>query len=286
MYQNCSLIKGFRSPVACRTRSILSGFTMIELLISIAIFAVIGVSMFVAFTNFINAKERADEKADRLKEMQRAFYFISRDFVQIAPRPIRNELGDEERIPSVYAENDEEVEFTRAGWNLSPFSSGLRSELQRVKYRLEDDNLVREHWMVLDRANDDDPEQTLMLADVTELSFRFIYRDKDNPSLLKDTTTWPPAEFDDESDSDSGSSSSSGYQYDDYDDEDEDGEGKSGPSSFTFKRSEVALPAAIEVKVTIAEFDEINRFFLVADEYRDTMLKGDDEKGEDEDDDY
>jgi len=260
---------------------------MIELLISIAIFAVIGTSMFVAFGNFMNAKERADEKADRLKELQRAFYFISRDFVQIAPRPIRNELGDEERIPSVYAENEEEVEFTRAGWNLSPFSSGLRSELQRVKYRLDDEDLIREHWMVLDRANDDDPEQTLMISDVKELSFRFIYRDKDNPLLLKDTTSWPPEGFDDDSDSQSGSSSSDSYQYDDYGDEDEGGEGKSGPTSFTFKQSEVALPAAIEVKVTIAEFDEINRFFLVADEYRDTMHKGEDEdKDEGEGNDY
>jgi general secretion pathway protein J len=76
------------------------------------------------------------------------------------------------------------IEFTHGGWR-NP--AGLpRSTLQRTAYRLEDDELVRYHWRVLDRTYANEPVATVLLDNVESLLFRF-YTDTGEP-----TDVWPP----------------------------------------------------------------------------------------------
>jgi general secretion pathway protein J len=62
--------------------------------------------------------------------------------------------------------------LTRDGWN-NP--AGLqRSTQQRSAYRIEDGELVRYHWLVLDRTLANEPRRVVLLDGVESLSFQFL----------------------------------------------------------------------------------------------------------------
>jgi general secretion pathway protein J len=76
------------------------------------------------------------------------------------------------------------LELTHSGWS-NP--AGLpRGTQQRSAYRLEDDELVRYHWNVLDRTYSNEPVATVLLDNVESLFFLF-YDDNGTSS-----ETWPP----------------------------------------------------------------------------------------------
>ncbi len=49
-----------------------------------------------------------------------------------------------------------------------------RSTLQRVRYRLDDGKLLREHWLVLDATLDPEPVKRVLLDGVSSLKLRFL----------------------------------------------------------------------------------------------------------------
>ena len=164
------------------------GFTLIELIVSVAIFAVISLGTFTLFQSVIAVKDKTDIQAAALKEIQRGLAIVSIDFEQIAQRTIRDQFGDYQR--SLIAPTTGEIEFSKVGWTLSPFSKSRRSELQRVRYTIEEGALVRSHWLMMDRYSDSMPTSLPLIKGVTELSFRYLKMDAQQGSEWMDT--WPP----------------------------------------------------------------------------------------------
>jgi type II secretion system protein J len=122
---------------------------------------------------------------DRLQAVQRTVRFLVSDISQTAPRSVRNELGDSQ-LPAILSNltRDYAIELTHGGWN-NP--AGLpRGSQQRSAYRLEDDELVRYHWNVLDRTYSNEPVATILLDEVESLFF--IFYDDSGAS----SETWPP----------------------------------------------------------------------------------------------
>ena len=78
------------------------GFTLVELLVAMAIVAVIGVMAVTGLSNFIRQRDLAEERARRWQEVQLAIRTIVQDLSQIQPRPTRDELGETYQ-PSVLA---------------------------------------------------------------------------------------------------------------------------------------------------------------------------------------
>ena len=66
---------------------------------------------------------------------------------------------------------DPTLELTRGG--VLVFGEGVRSDLQRVGYRLEDNVLLRLTWPVLDRAPQTKPFESPLLRDVEIFEVRF-----------------------------------------------------------------------------------------------------------------
>jgi general secretion pathway protein J len=149
------------------------GFTLLELLVAIAIFAILGTLALSGYTELQRQSEYAEQRLARVREVQRAVQLIVQDLSQIEPRPVREGLG-EVRIPAVAAGTsvDYPMQFTRAGWSNG---AGLpRPTLQRVAYRVDGDGLWRDHWVTLDRTMTVEPVRFRLLADVRSVRFRFM----------------------------------------------------------------------------------------------------------------
>ena len=147
-----------------------SGFTLIEMLVALAIFAVIGVMSNQLLMQVIDLGERTEARGERLVETQRAIEILRRDIQQLAYRDVRDELG--ESRPGFEINEFGLMQLTRRGW-ANPLGHH-RSELQRVAYARVEDTLFRLYWPVLDRARESPPIRQLLLNDVTDMELLAI----------------------------------------------------------------------------------------------------------------
>jgi general secretion pathway protein J len=166
-------------------RSRARGFTLIEIMVAVAIFSVMAMLAWGALSQSLENADMLTERMQRLQTIQRSLRYLSADLMQAAPRPVRNELGDGLR-PAIFSSlsGDFAVELSHGGWG-NPV--GLpRSTLQRSAYRVEDDALVRYYWNVLDRTYGNEPVAAVLLEDVDGLAFRFF---DDSGEVYE---VWPP----------------------------------------------------------------------------------------------
>jgi general secretion pathway protein J len=106
-------------------------------------------------------------RGDRLAEVQRGMQIIQRDILQLTNRPVRDQLGDP--LEPMLIGADGLIEFTRVGWR-NPL--GLRrAEVQRVGYVVQEDDLYRAYWPVLDRTPDTEPVLQRLLSNVEQVEF-------------------------------------------------------------------------------------------------------------------
>lgn len=158
------------------------GFTLIELLVALVVFAILSVMAYSGLNVVLEARDRMERQTGYLTELQMSFTLIGRDIEQAVNRPIRDEFGDS--IGAMRGD-DANLEFTRAGWR-NP--AGLpRSELQRVAYLVDDGELRRVTWTILDRTQASEVFETALLGDVEAVALRYLMQDGEWLPF------WPPA---------------------------------------------------------------------------------------------
>ena len=122
------------------------GFTLIEILVAMAIFTVIGLASTGVLTSVINSDRLSTERFDRLEELQRAMLTIERDILQIVPRAVRINGDPVEAVISggedVFDSDADGLGFVRIGWH-NPQMLLPRSTLQAVGYRIQEQQLLR-----------------------------------------------------------------------------------------------------------------------------------------------
>jgi general secretion pathway protein J len=144
------------------------GFTLLELLVALAIFSVIAVMAYGGLATVLDQSALTEERADQLGMLQKTYLIMQRDLEQVVPRAVRDEFGD--RLAPLTG--TPLFQFTRGGWR-NPLNHP-RSTLQRVGYTLEDGELTRHTWAVLDRAQDSKPTDQILARDITDLQVRFL----------------------------------------------------------------------------------------------------------------
>jgi general secretion pathway protein J len=153
-------------------RGLHRGFTLIEVLIAMAITAVIAVLAYVSLSTVIVGVDSVREEAQRINTMNRAFQVLARDIRQVVDRPIFDEFGTREAGLEGGRLARQMLALTRAGWHNTV---GLpRSTLQRVAYYLEEDRLVRASWSVLDRSGSSEPREIILLEGVESFDLQFL----------------------------------------------------------------------------------------------------------------
>lgn len=169
-----------------------AGFTLIEVLIAMAITAFVSMIAYTSLSTVMSGVESLRENTDRIYEVNRALMIISRDLRQFANRPVRDEFGEVEPAMSGGSLARFTLSFTRTGWH-NP-NRHPRSNLQRINYRLEDDGLWRDSYAVLDRAADTEPQTVLLLDKVDDLRLTFLPSLEDlqveTGGTSVDTTNW------------------------------------------------------------------------------------------------
>lgn len=226
------------SPILIHKRSP-GGFTLIELLVAMTIFAVMSTAMYTVFNSYQQTKEITDRDARRLADLQRFFAQFGREIQQTIARPVRDEYGSEDRLPPLQGSADN-LEFTRAGWNQPPFATTLRSELQRVAYGVEEGNLLRTQWMVLDRAEDTQPIRTPVLENVSEVTFKYFLLDENKS--VQESEMWPT------NTQQSGGTTTAGY--------------------WPPPPNDIALPILVQITLKLPDVGTISRSYALVKEHK------------------
>ncbi|NOQ77638.1 MAG: type II secretion system minor pseudopilin GspJ [Methylococcaceae bacterium] len=160
------------------------GFTLLEILIAVAIFALVSTATFTMLQQTIKSGERFDNKAAYLVQLQRGHRLLQQDFSQVVPRSIRDEYGD--ALPAVMSEEGSwgtAIEFTRTG-RPNPLNKP-RSKLLRLRYFFDGDKVIRRTWKHLDRAPEAEYQDQIVLENVKTWQVRFL-------SEKQWLASWPP----------------------------------------------------------------------------------------------
>ncbi len=149
------------------------GFTLLEILVATVILAVMGLMAYRAVSEAQVAVASADGHMGRLRQVQRAMHVLVSDFRSLAPRPVRESIGDGYRAALLRDPNAISlVEMSHAGW---PNGAGTpRGTVQRVVYRLEEGMLIREHWNVTDPTLSTPSVKRELLDKVERIEIRYM----------------------------------------------------------------------------------------------------------------
>lgn len=151
------------------------GFTLIEILIAMAIFTLIGLASTGLLTTVIDSNDISEERFHKLQALQRAVTTIERDLQQAVARSIR---VDGEKRKGVMAggkidgSDDDGIGFVRGGWH-NPQQMLPRSSLQYVAYRLRDNKLERLYSTYVDNVIGFEPKIRVLLEDVESFNVEF-----------------------------------------------------------------------------------------------------------------
>ncbi len=153
------------------------GFTLIEVLVSIAIFASLSVAAYQVVSQVQRSNLLSQERTARLNELQRTIVMMDNDFRQMALRRMRNE-GEEPGSKLIFWSDyllDSDAKglmFARTGWH-NPQQQFPRGEVTKVGYRLKDETLQRVWWRYPDTPAGQEAIVTPLLTQVESFGVRF-----------------------------------------------------------------------------------------------------------------
>ncbi len=139
------------------------GFTLIEILFALLIFAILSVTATLVLHSVFNSRARTQTAADRLAQLQVAKSVLDQDFNQII-----TVLAAQGHDPVIYG-HQHSVSFNRGGY-LNPEARLARSQLLHVSYSLSHSELVRQPWEIPHL----DVTQQVLLTEVNGLSIRYL----------------------------------------------------------------------------------------------------------------
>lgn len=162
-----------------RIKKINLGFTLVELLVAIAIFAVLSALGWKIFDYLVKVKDRNAMHEENLGQLQEAYQQVQRDTLQIIP--VTASFGQQIQ-PAISLEN-QKISFSKTGMT-DPLKQGI-STYERVEYvyNAQDKKLYRLKYANLNLPNSAQPLSSVLLNDVDQYQVTLL-----NPNELE---RWP-----------------------------------------------------------------------------------------------
>jgi general secretion pathway protein J len=148
-----------------------SGFTLLEVLIAIAIVALLALMGYRALSALSESESRLSAEATRWRTLDLFFARLEADLREAVPRPARSGAAREAAwLAAVDAAGNGALAFSRAGpdFAIDPGSVG-----QRLGYRLRNGSIEVLYWPGYDRPRNGEPAAYALLSGVTQ--FRLSY---------------------------------------------------------------------------------------------------------------
>lgn len=163
------------------------GFTLIEILLALTIFAILATITSSTLYYSFNARTQVNIQANQLNDLQMAISIIQQDTTQAINRPIR---GNEMRLFPAVIGQGQYFEFTRGGF-VNPQSTMKRSTLKRVAFVCSGDKLLHRTWNTLDAINRKSYQDRTLLTNLNECAFSYFSQNLQTLSDWREQTNEP-----------------------------------------------------------------------------------------------
>lgn len=164
-----------------------NGFTLIEVLIAVTIFAVMSAFAYRALSSILTARERVAEENQKWRSIATFFARLEMDLTNATARDIRNSNNLIENAfvgsQTFAKETEGQLMFTRMGL---PGASGTLAAPQRIGYRIKNGTVEELIWPVLDQAPRTVPSVYTVLNGVSTLKLRYLSQSNSWQE------SWPP----------------------------------------------------------------------------------------------
>ncbi|MCV6591119.1 MAG: type II secretion system minor pseudopilin GspJ [Marinobacterium sp.] len=157
------------------------GFTLLELVIASSLLALLGLSTALVLSSGLTSAEQLDSRSSQLQQLDRALLIVQQDIAAMLPRANRASdslnLSPDSRqalwgYGSPYPEHGLLLEFVRPSpWATSPWSG-----LQRVRYKVQTQQLIREHVDLADPAPGAPWQRRVLLQGLKSPELLFLSR--------------------------------------------------------------------------------------------------------------
>lgn len=151
------------------------GFSLIEMLVALFIFALLSTASVAALAMTLDAKENLGEASDYLGEFAIARSLLRSDVGQLSRRGVKDVYGTPQNASFWGGDADEDgtfLRFSRRGWQ--NYSAAPRASLQYVEYAWVGTRIVRRSRSYLDPTPDTPIFEQTILSGVRDVRVSFF----------------------------------------------------------------------------------------------------------------
>ncbi|MFM2480595.1 type II secretion system minor pseudopilin GspJ [Celerinatantimonas sp. YJH-8] len=157
-----------------RARARQHGFTLLEMLIALVVFAMLSLGGYQMLRGLTNTALVSRRHSDQLAALERTFALMGADFHQATMLSLRGmKLQGVAGGPGWLGSDQGGISLIRLGWK-NVQAKEQRSGVLRVGYIVEDGVLIRQFYRHLNPVSGQLPQQQRLLTDVSQLQFRFF----------------------------------------------------------------------------------------------------------------
>lgn len=219
-----------------------SGFTLVELLVAIAITLIVATLAYSFFDSATRATASSEEVFRQLNSVETIWQVLNADLNHVIDRDLPQAAvgvtsgqstpsfmgGDNQNSGSNFLQGQYILRFSRDGW--ANALQQQRSDLQRIGYRWQDGQLWRDYWTERNQPIEDEPTGSrLLLEDLQAVQIRFLPNTAQNAINGPWQIVWPPE--------------------------------KQNLNTASNIQRKGRLPLALEVTLTIEELGDVQRIF-------------------------
>lgn len=151
------------------------GFTLVEMLVALTIFALMSVLSYRGLTSVLQTREHLTEDNRRWRDLALTLAQIEQDVALAVNRPVRDSgdllqpalLGN----PQALGTTEPQLSLSRMGM---AWQTGVLADVQRHGYRLNNGTLEQLVWPVLDQAPRSEPTVHVLLERVNRFELRYL----------------------------------------------------------------------------------------------------------------